>query len=105
MRDKMRYVRYAVVSEKALEKQQVFDALRHAARQYMGQVAYASSRFRVMKDLSGSDGGVVMYVRGYDDHVRASFSQITAIETNRVIVQSVRASGSLASLKEEKTLG
>jgi RNase P/RNase MRP subunit POP5 len=97
MRDKKRYVVFRVISDERVDYAAVRDALWNSMTHWIGEAGLARAGVKIVKNLWNQSGqtGFVQASPKYVDQVKVAMGLIHQIGDQRVILQSLRVSGTI----------
>ena len=103
MREKKRYIIFRVISESPLDFVQVRDAVWNSVLNWLGEDDAARAGIRIIRNLwrQGEQTGFVQCGPKYADSVKIALGLVHQIGDSRVIIQSLRVSGTIKSGKEK----
>ena len=106
MRERKRYVVFSVISEQGVAYEAVRDALWNSMTHWIGEAGLARAGVKVVKNLwnQSEQTGFVQVSPKYVDAVKVAMGLIHQIGDQRVILQSIRVSGTIKSGKIKSKL-
>jgi RNase P/RNase MRP subunit POP5 len=105
-REKKRYIIFRVISEERVEYSPVRDALWSSMTHWIGEAGIAKANIRIVRNLWNQAGqtGFIQVSPKYVDAVKVSMGLIHQVGDQRVIIQSVRVSGTIKSGRDKAGL-
>ncbi len=99
LREKKRYIFFRVHSDKKLEFRMVRDAIMNSILNWLGDKDFALAKPWVVKNLwdKKKQEGVVRCSHRYVDDVKVSLGLVHQIGDSRVILETLRVSGTIKS--------
>jgi len=101
LKEKKRYVVFEVISVKALEPKELFDAINKQCLEFMGTLHFGKAGILILKNQLSKDQGVIRVNHKYVDFLRASLMLINEINKKKVNINVKGVSGILKKAREK----
>jgi RNase P/RNase MRP subunit POP5 len=106
MRERKRYVVFRVISDESVDYAAVRDALWNSMTHWIGEAGLARANIRILRNLWGQkeQSGFIQVSPKYVDAVKVAMGLIHQIGDQRVIIRSVRVSGTIKAGRKKSGL-
>ena len=100
MREKKHYIAFQVISKNTIPYYNLKNAIFDSLLDYMGEGDFSKANIRLIKNLYRSGKGFIQCHPKYVDAVKMSMALISQIADERVILRTIRVSGTIKGAKK-----
>lgn len=99
LKEKKRYILFEVLSEEKLSEKQIFEEITSKYKDLYGTVGLAQAGLQLTFFNSQKNQGIIRVGHKFKDNLKSSFVLIKEINNKKVLIRSIKTSGTIKKLK------